>query len=58
MKRSLVSLLALVVALALASGCGEASGQGATVNGSEISASDITRELNAIRNNTQYVEAG
>ena len=57
MKRSLLSLLALVVALALAAGCGEASAQGATVNDAEITAGDINRELNAIRNNRQYVDA-
>ena len=57
MKRSFLALFALVVGLALAAACGDAGGKGATVNGSEISASDITRELNAIRNNEQYVEA-
>ena len=58
MKRFFLPPLALVAALLLAlAGCGGADARGATVNGSEITAATINRELNAIRNNQQYVEA-
>jgi foldase protein PrsA len=57
MKRSLLSLVALLLVLAVAAGCGDAAGRGATVNGSDIPESTIVRELNAIRGNEQYVRA-
>ena len=58
MKRSAPLLISLVALVALlASGCGGAEAHAATVNGEQMSKSQLDDELQAIRDNDAYVQA-
>jgi len=57
-RRFSVLLIALIAVLALgASACGDVAPYAAKVNGERITADELNRELEAVRNNPKYLEA-